>query len=95
MLYAGLDGIKRNLVPPKPVEEDVYGFDDAKLKALNIGTLPETLKEALGEFEKDPLMKEALGAHAYESLKVASEKVWNEYKIQVTEWEISRYLESI
>ncbi len=95
MLYAGLDGIKRNLVPPKPVEEDVYEFNDAKLKALNIGTLPETLKEAIGEFERSPLMKEALGAHAYESLKVSSEKVWNEYKIQVTEWEIARYLESI
>src|SRR3990172_1997506 len=46
-LAAGLDGIERRLLPPQPVEEDVYHFDDAKLAKMGIGTLPATLAEAL------------------------------------------------
>jgi glutamine synthetase len=95
MLEAGLDGIKRNLTPPKPVEEDVYEFDNAKLKQMNIKTLPGSLFEAIGEFERDDVIKGALGTHASNMLISASKAVWDEYRIQVTQWELDRYLETI
>jgi len=95
MLRGGLDGIKRNLTPPEPVEEDVYEFDDAKLKKLKIQTLPESLKEAMEELEKDGILRDTLGAHAFENLKKATKAIWNEYKIQITDWEINRYLEAL
>ncbi len=93
MLHAGLDGIARKLTPPAPVEEDVYEFDSAKLKELYINTLPASLGEALEEMEKSKLMKEALGKHTYGRYLEAKRMEYDEYRIQVTDWEIKRYLE--
>lgn len=93
MLRAGLDGIKRKLKPPAPVEEDVYHFDDAKLASLKIATLPASLKEALDEFSESKLVKETLGKHTFELYLRAKEAEWDDYRTQVTEWEIKRYLE--
>lgn len=93
MLRAGLDGIKRKLKPPEPVEEDVYGFDDSKLAKLNIDTLPASLGEAIEEFKKDKLMEETLGKHTYERYLEAKKAEWAEYIIQVTQWELDRYFE--
>ena len=95
MLEAGLDGIKRNLTPPKPVEEDVYEFDDAKLKQMNIRTLPGSLSEAIDELEKDPVVCGALGPHASKMLISASRAVWDDYRVRVTQWELDKYLETI
>ena len=93
MLRAGLDGIKRKLKPPEPVEEDIYNFDDTKLANLDIDTLPVSLGEAIEEFKKDKLMRETLGKHTRERYLEAKKAEWDEYRIQVTKWELDRYLE--
>jgi glutamine synthetase len=95
MLWAGLDGIERELEPPPPVEENVYHFDDAKLRELDIVTLPSTLKEAIDELEKDEVLRQALGEHAYHAFVRAKKAEWDEYRIQVTDWELNRYLETL
>jgi glutamine synthetase len=56
MLEAGLDGIRNNLTPPPPVTEDVYEYSRQELKQNNIGTLPETLGDALGALGEDEVM---------------------------------------
>ncbi len=91
MLHAGLDGIEKGLWPPDPVEEDVYHFDDARLRELYIRTLPGSLAEALDEMEKSELMRKALGEHAFRRFLEARRKEWDEYRIRVTDWELSRY----
>jgi glutamine synthetase len=93
MLQAGLDGIRRGLTPPPPVEEDVYDFDYSRLKELNIATLPGTLEEAINAIERDKVLQEALGEHAYEAFIRAKRVEWEAYRIQVTDWELGRYLE--
>jgi len=95
MLWAGLDGIERELEPPPPVEENVYDFDDAKLRELDIATLPSTQREAIDELEKDEVLRQALGEHAYQAFVRAKKAEWDEYRIQVTDWEINRYLETL
>jgi glutamine synthetase len=95
MLQAGLDGIRRGLTPPPPVEEDVYDFDDSQLKELNIATLPGTLEEAIDELERDELLKTALGPHTYQLYIEAKRREWDEYRIQVTDWELARYLQTL
>ncbi len=95
MLWAGLDGIERELEPPPPVEENVYDFDDARLRELDIATLPGTLREAIGELEKDGVLQQALGEHAYQAFVRAKKAEWDEYRIQVTDWELDRYLETL
>lgn len=95
MLHAGLDGIKRKLTPPDPVEEDVYEFDDSRLDELYIKTLPKDLGEAIEEMRKSKLLKDALGKHTYDAYLRAKKLEWDEYRIQVTEWEVKRYLERL
>jgi len=91
MLASGLDGIKNKIVPPKPVEEDVYHFDDKKLSELYIETLPGSLGEAISEVRKDKIVEETLGKHLYEKLVEAQIRQWDEYRMQVTEWELNKY----
>lgn len=93
MLWAGLDGINRNLQPPKPVEEDVYLFSDSQLREIGIQTLPGSLSEALQEMRKSRLMRKALGEQLFEKYLSAKEKEWDEYRIQVTDWERQKYFE--
>jgi glutamine synthetase len=92
MLKSGLAGVKSALVPPAPVEEDLYHFDDSRLKSLQIETLPGSLWEAIKEMEKDELIIETLGEHTYKRYLEAKNAEWDEYRLQVTPWEIEKYL---
>jgi len=95
ILTAGLDGIERGLEPPNPVEEDVYLLDGRRLAELGIASLPGTLEEALDELEDDEVIKAALGDHAYEAFTRAKRAEWDQFRIQVTDWELKRYLETL
>jgi glutamine synthetase len=95
MLRAGLDGIERGLQAPDPINEDVFLFTHDDLVERGIDTLPGTLDEALDELEADGLMKEALGEHVMASFLRARRAEWDEYRIQVSQWELDRYLETL
>src|SRR5437588_437391 len=92
MLAAGLDGVKRGLELPKPVEENLYHFDDAALQKQGVKTLPGSLEEALNELAADEVVQSALGAHVCEWFLEAKRAEWNDYRIRVTPWELERYL---
>ncbi len=94
MLAAGLDGVERKLSPPDPVEENLYHFDAAKLESRKIRQLPGTLREALDELSGDEVIREALGDHVFERFIEAKTEEWNEYRTQVSGWEVDRYLEA-
>jgi glutamine synthetase len=91
MLAAGLKGIKEKIDPPEPVEEDVYGFDDAKLARFYIKTLPEDLGEALEEFKRSKLMKQTLGEHVFSKYFDMKMTEWKEFQRNVTDWELEKY----
>lgn len=91
MLAAGLKGIKEKIDPPDPVEEDVYGFDDAKLAKFYIKTLPEDLGEALEEFKRSKLMKQTLGEHIFNKYLDIKMTEWKEFQRNVTDWELEKY----
>ena len=94
MLKAGMDGIKNKLEPPEPVEENIYTLDDESLANKNIDVLPTSLLEALDELKKDKLMQEVLGEHLFERYIDVKTKEWDEFKKQVTGWEIDTYLDT-
>ena len=94
MLAAGLDGIDRKLTPPDPVEENLYHFDAAKLESRRIKQLPGTLSEAIDELSRDAVIREALGDHIFERFVEAKREEWDEYRTQVSSWEVDRYLEA-
>jgi glutamine synthetase len=93
MLAAGMDGIVNELPLEDPIEENLYHFTDEDLKRRNIPTLPATLGEAIVEFEKDDVVRGALGDHVANALVEAQTAEWNEFRLVVTEWERERYLE--
>ena len=94
MLAAGLDGIERELPLPRPVEENLYHFDDTMMSKYAVGTLPGTLHEALDELERDQVIQDALGAHVYEWFLDAKRVEWDEYRKQVSTWELEQYLKA-
>ena len=91
-IAAGLDGVKRNLTPPPAVDGNIYAMTPAQRKRLKIGSLPESLEEALIELKKDKLVCATLGQHVLEKYIEAKEIEWHEYKTRVSQWEIDRYL---
>jgi len=93
MLKCGLDGVRRRLPLPEPVEENLYAFDEADLAKRQIATLPGSLGEALDELKRDEVVQEALGAHVYERFLEAKTMEWDQYRMYVSPWEIERYLE--
>ncbi|HEY1293233.1 MAG TPA: type I glutamate--ammonia ligase [Chloroflexota bacterium] len=92
MLAAGLDGVKRKLMPSRPVEENLYHFDDQMMSKYAIGMLPGTLKEALDELAGDEVIREALGDHVFEWFHAAKSAEWDEYRKRVSPWELEQYL---
>ncbi len=94
MLRAGLDGIKNNLQPPEPVEENIYQLDGESLLQKNIDLLPTSLQEALDALKKDKILQETLGEHLFERYIDVKTKEWDEFKKQVTTWEIRTYLDT-
>src|ERR671931_1537487 len=92
MLAAGLDGIKRGLELPRPVEENLYHFDDTMIQKQGVRMLPGSLDEALEEFGRDEVIQDALGPHVCEWFLEAKRAEWAEYRMPVTPWERERYL---
>lgn len=88
-LAAGLDGIEKKTYPTKSSNRSMSESDQ---KAMNIGNLPENLREAVEEFENSQWMKEILGKEFCEEYTAAKKKEWLRYTRQVTQWEIEEYL---
>jgi glutamine synthetase len=93
MLAAGLDGIERQLQAPPPIEESAYELSEHDLADRGIGVLPGSLGEALAELEKDQVLQEALGPHAFKAFVRAKRREWDDYRLQVSPWEWARYFE--
>jgi glutamine synthetase len=93
MLAAGLDGIEKNTPLSESVEEDLYKFDETRLASMNIETLPSSLYEAISELKNNLLMQDALGGHLFKRYIAIKTREWNEFKMQVTPWEIEKYID--
>jgi len=93
ILASGLDGIKRKLKAPDPVEENIYELTREQREERGIGSLPASLDEALAALTKDKIVAAALGEHMLEKYLEAKEEELKECRVSVTPWEIQRYLE--
>lgn len=91
-LAAGLDGIKNHIELPEPVVQNIYAMDEETIKERGIDHLPETLGEAIDEFEEDVFLRKVLGDHIFYKYLEAKKEEWNVFRSQVTDWEIGEYL---
>jgi glutamine synthetase len=92
ILAAGLDGVRRELEPPPPVNKNIYTMSSRERARLRIGTLPGNLSEAIAALEKDEVVLDALGRHVATHFIEAKKQEWSEYIAQVHDWELNRYL---
>ncbi len=61
IIACGLDGCRRKLQPPEPVNCDPGSLSDEERTKLGINRLPDSLHQALVELETDVYLKAALG----------------------------------
>ncbi len=92
MLSAGLEGIKKKYPLPEPANDNIYKMSDGERGRAKIKALPENLLEAIKLTEKSDLVKEALGEQLFDFFIRNKKMEWDEYKAQVTQHEIKKYL---
>ena len=93
MLTAGLKGIEDKIAPPAPTQVNIYDMNEAERLEHSIPSLPGSLYEALEEFKKSDLAREALGEHIYNEFIKAKTREWDEYRTYVSAWEVDKYLQ--
>jgi len=92
MLACGLEGIRQGYPLPVPTEENVFEISPQERKERGIGTLPGSLDEAIQLVEKSELVRGALGDHVFYTF-IRNKKIeWDNYRAQVTDYELKRYL---
>ncbi len=92
LLGAGLKGIEDGVEPMEPMEEDLFSLSKKERREKGIRSLPSNMGHALSIMEESDLMKEILGEHTFHHFLHKKKEEWNEYRQQVTDWEIERYL---
>jgi glutamine synthetase len=92
MLHAGLEGIEKGYEIPEPMETNLYDLTHDERVERGIEQLPETLGEAIDVLAESDLVRKALGDHIFERYVDLKREEWEEYRVQVTRWELERYL---
>ncbi len=92
MLHAGLEGIEKGYKVPKPMEQNLYHLSDLERKKKGIKTLPDSLGHAIAITEDSKLVKTILGDHIFPRFLKLKKKEWDDYKIQVPQYELDKYL---
>ena len=92
LLAAGLAGIEEKLTPPEPVEDNVYEMSESERNRRGIKSLPGSLLEAIQLTEKSALVKKTLGQHVFDHFIHNKKIEWERYQIQVTSYELEKYL---
>ena len=92
ILAAGLRGVEKGYTLPPEAAANLYQMTPEERAAENIASLPGSLAEALTEMEQSELVAETLGEHVFEWFLRNKWAEWADYKAQVTQFELDRYL---
>jgi glutamine synthetase len=90
MLTAGLDGIRRELPVVEATEENLHLTD--RLRKAPLSLLPSSLQQALNALEEDEVIQAALGPHIFNRFLDAKRLEWEDYRLEVSSWELNKYL---
>jgi glutamine synthetase len=92
MLAAGLEGIEKRYELPPPIHGNIYEMSDEERQKTGIKTLPSDLLEAVNLMVKGKLTRRALGEHTFNAFIKNKLIEWDQYRSQVTQYELERYL---
>ena len=91
-LAAGIEGIRKQIEPPKPVEKNIFRMTRSERLENGIDTLPSSLGEAIDALEEDEFIKNILGEHISEKFIAAKREEFADYRANVSQWELDKYL---
>ena len=92
VLIAGLDGIANKIDPGKPIREDIFKLSEQERKEKGIDHVPYDLYNALLTFKESEISHRILNDHLLERFITSKTHEWDDYRKQVHEWEIRRYI---
>jgi glutamine synthetase len=92
ILAAGLKGIEEGYELPPEATNNIFETTAEERAAEGIASLPQSLGEALGLMETSELVAEALGEHVFDYFLRNKRTEWDDYRAQVTPWELTQYL---
>ncbi|MGH3518656.1 MAG: type I glutamate--ammonia ligase [Haloechinothrix sp.] len=92
ILAAGLKGITEGYELPPAAEDNIWSLSDTERKAAGYQQLPQNLGEALVEMERSELLPEALGEHVYDFFLRNKRVEWDNYRREVTPYELRTLL---
>ena len=92
LLGAGLEGIKKNYSLVAPIEKNLYHLSDEHRKEMGIDNLPGSLGDSVAILENSPLVKDILGEHIFKRFVNIKHQEWDDYRIQLTPYELEKYL---
>jgi glutamine synthetase len=95
LLQAGLEGIENGYELPPPMEQNLYHLTAEQRKERGIVALPETLGEAIDELAASELARRALGPHVFGRYVELKRTEWDDYRVQLTPWELEKYLPAL
>ena len=65
---------------------------ESERNKVGVDSLPENLGEAIAETQKSDLVRRALGDHVFERFIALKKQEWDDYRIQVTPYEIEKFM---
>jgi glutamine synthetase len=74
------------------METNLYDLSHDERVARGVQQLPETLGEAIEDLASSDLVRRALGDHIFERYVDLKREEWEDYRVQVSRWELERYL---
>ncbi len=95
LLTAGLKGIEEGYELPPEAEDNVWSLTESERRALGYKPLPSSLDQALSCMEQSELVAETLGEQVFNYVLLNKRREWDEYRAQVTPYELKSNLEML
>src|SRR6187431_2487278 len=95
LLHAGLEGIEKGYKLPAEMTTNLYRLSDEERIEQGVEALPGSLGEAIEAFAASELLQKALGEHIFPRYVELKRAEWDEYRTQVSQWELDRYLAAL
>lgn len=92
MLQCGLEGIEKKYDFTKPIEQNLYDLTPTQRSEMGVDELPGSLGEAIELTAESEVLKKALGDHVFDRFIRIKRQEWEDYRIQVTPYELDKYL---
>src|SRR5699024_4603365 len=95
IISAGLKGIEEEYELPEAADEDIGELTARERILMGHDSLPTTLHGALGVLEESEFVADVLGETVFQSVLRTKRDEWDEYRVNVSPFEIRRYMDAI